>query len=234
MSFWEDRELEGPLPHYGLVGAFTGERWLVTDTWDLGEIGHRPREVSETIGVVTIRRTTRRLHRGQPRVAISTELARETVTNALVLPTWRAGDEDPSVIRTRIANDDAAWTASELTFEGEQVVATEGEYRGRWVIYHLTATVIMLVASAASARPDTIEVRAWRLRSSTRRGPEAHSPSRGPAASTLQTRPSTRIGASRRRENTSRRHVGPEPCRCLDQLDEGSRVLLGTVPRPCV
>jgi hypothetical protein len=159
VSSRENREREEPLPCYGLTGSFTGTRWSVTDTWDLCEVDHRPSGGHGIVGVVTMRRTTDGRRRGQPRVAISPELARETVTNALVLPTWRAGDEDVFSVIERVAKDEPAWKAREITFDGQPVVAVEREYQGRWVVYQLTAMLIVLAAAEASLQPEVVELR---------------------------------------------------------------------------
>jgi hypothetical protein len=38
-------------------------------------------------------------------------------------------------------------------------MAYEREYRGRWVVYHLTPTLIVLVAAPVVLRPDLVELR---------------------------------------------------------------------------
>ena len=154
-----DREHEEPLPRYGLAGSFVGERCLEDDTWDLCEIGHRPAGSQEKLSVTVIRRTTARPARGVPRVAISPELARESVTDALVVPLWRVGDEEVFTVIKRVANDDRAWRAREITFDGRRASGYEREYRGRWVVYHLTSTLIVSVAAPVALRPGVVELR---------------------------------------------------------------------------
>lgn len=157
-----DREYEEPLPRYGLAGSFVGERFIEDNTWDLCEVGHRPAGSREKLSVVVIRRTTARPVRGAPRVAISPELARETVAGALVVPLWRVGDEEIFTVIKRVAHEDRAWRAREITFDGRRTSGYEREHRGRWAVYHLTPTLIVSVAAPVGLRPDTVELRRLR------------------------------------------------------------------------
>jgi hypothetical protein len=136
----DDRDVEEPLPQYGLAGSFVGSRWMEDDSRYTREIGHRPIGSMEKLSVTVLRRTTGRSMGGGARAAVSPELARESATNALVLPGWRAGDDDVFTIIKRVANDNHAWNAREIRFDGQTVKAYEREYRGRWVVYHLTPT----------------------------------------------------------------------------------------------
>jgi hypothetical protein len=154
-----DLEQEQPLPLYGLAGSFVGERWMEDETWDLCEICHRPAGSQEKLSVTVIRRTTARVAPDAPRVAISADLARESVTSALVVPTWRVGDDSVFTIRKKVANDERAWRAREIRLDLQLVMAYEREYRGRWVVYHLTPTLIVLVAAPVVLRPDLVELR---------------------------------------------------------------------------
>jgi hypothetical protein len=63
-----------------------------------------------------------------------------------------------------VANDERGWMAREIGFDGQLVMAQEREYRERWVVYHLTPTLIVLVAAPVALRPDIVELR--RLKSS--------------------------------------------------------------------
>jgi hypothetical protein len=164
-----DRKQERPLPLYGLAGSFVGERWMEGESWGMStsqpkrkvmcEIGHRPAGSQEKLSVTVIRRTTARPVPGGPWVAIPPDLARESVTNALVVPTWRTGDEDIFDVIKRVANDDHAWKAREIGLDGQVVTGYEREYKGRWVIYHLTPMLIVLVAAPVALRPDVVELR---------------------------------------------------------------------------
>jgi hypothetical protein len=164
-----NREQEQPLPLYGLAGSFVGERWMEDESWGTStgqpkrklmcEIGHRPAGSEEKLSVTVIRRTTGRPVPGGPWVAIPPDLARESVTSALVVPTWRTGDEDIFSIRKRVANDEHAWKAREIGLDGQVVTGYEREYKGRWVVYHLTPTLIVLVAAPVALRPDVVELR---------------------------------------------------------------------------
>jgi hypothetical protein len=155
----DDRRQERPLPRYGLAGSFAGERWMEDETWDLCEIGHRPLGSQEKLSVTVIRRTTARVARDAPRIAISADLARESVTNALVVPSWRAGDDDIFNVRKQVANDERAWRTREIVLDGQVVKACEREYKGRWVVYHLTPALIVLVAAPVALRPNCVELR---------------------------------------------------------------------------
>jgi hypothetical protein len=164
-----DREEEDPLPRYGLAGAFVGERWMEGESWGsssdrakrqlMCEIGHRPAGSEGQLSVTVIRRATARLVQGGPWVAISPDVARESVSNALVVPVWRTGDEEIFAIIKRVASDERAWRAREITLDGELVVAYEREYQERWVVYHLTPMLIVLVAAPVALRPDVVELR---------------------------------------------------------------------------
>jgi hypothetical protein len=154
-----DHELEQPLPLYGLAGSFVGERWMEDETLDLCEICHRPAGSQEKLSVTVIRRTTARLAPGAPRVAISADLARESVTSALVVPTWRAGDDSVFTIRKEVANDERAWRSREIRLDRHLVMAYEREYKERTVVYHLTPTLIVLVAAPTALCSDVVELR---------------------------------------------------------------------------
>lgn len=108
------------------------------------------------------RRTTARPVRDAPRVAISPELARESVTGALVVPLWRVGDEEVFTVIKRVAHEDRAWRVREITFDGRRANGHEREYGGRWVVYYLTPTLIVSVAAPVGLRPDAIELRKLR------------------------------------------------------------------------
>lgn len=153
-----DRKQEGPLPRYGLTGPFR-ERWIEDDSWGVCEIGHHLTGSQEKLSVTVIQRATAYPIGGGPRVAVSPKIARESVTNVLVLPTWRTGDDDVFTVIKRVANDKYAWKAREIKFDGQTVRAYEREYQGRWVVYHLTPTLIVLVAAPVTLRPDVVELR---------------------------------------------------------------------------
>jgi hypothetical protein len=164
-----DHEYEEPLPRYGLAGAFVGERWMEGESWGsptgqskrqlMCEIGHRPVGSQEKLSVIVMRRTTARLVRGGPWVAVPPDEARESVVNALVVPTWRTGDEDILTIIKIVANDEDAWKTREIGLEGRLVTGYEREYQGRWVVYHLTPALIVLVAAPTAFRPKKVELR---------------------------------------------------------------------------
>ncbi len=164
-----DDEQEELLPRYGLAGSFVGERWMEGESWGASagepkrkvmcEIGHRPAGSREKLNVTVIRRTTARPVPGGPWAAVSPDMARETVTSALVVPTWRAGDDSVFSIRKRVANDRHAWKAREIGLDGQVVTGCEREYKDRWVVYHLTPTLIVLVAAPVGLRPDVVELR---------------------------------------------------------------------------
>src|SRR5579875_888322 len=130
-----DLQREEPLPKYGLAGSFVGERWIEGESWGstaggpkrqlMCEIGHRPAGSGEKLIVTAIRRATARRIQGGPWVAIPPDVARESVTNALVAPVWRTGDENIFAIIKKVANDERAWTAREIEFDGQLVKAYE-------------------------------------------------------------------------------------------------------------
>lgn len=150
---------ESRLPRYGLAGAFDGTRWIDGESRDLCEIGHRPAGSREKLSVVTGRRTTARRARGGPGVAVSADVARESVADALVVPTWRRGDDNVFAVIKKVAGDVQAWKAREIKFDGRLVAAWEREYRERWVVYHLTRALVVFVAAPVALRPNVIEIR---------------------------------------------------------------------------
>jgi hypothetical protein len=154
----DDQDLEEPLPWYGLAGSFVGDRWMEDDSRYTCEIGHRPIGAMEKLSVTVLRRTTGRSTDSGARAAVSPELARESATNALVLPGWRAGDDEVFTIIKRVANDKQAWNAREIRLDGQMVNAYEREYQERWVVYHLTPTLIFLVAAPVALRPNVVEL----------------------------------------------------------------------------
>jgi hypothetical protein len=129
------------------------------DSWGTCEIGHLLASSQETLSVTAIRRLTARSGKSAPRTAISHDRARETATNGLVLPGWRAGDEDPFDVVKRVANEEHAWNERAIVFDGQMVTGYEREYRGRWGVYHATASLIVLVAAPVALRPDVVELR---------------------------------------------------------------------------
>jgi hypothetical protein len=154
-----DRELEEPLPRYGLAASFVGERWVEGEGWDLCDVVHRPAGSEIVLHVGVIRRTTVRVARGTPRVAVSPEVARESVAQVLVAPRWRVGDDDIFAIIERVAKDEGAWRARAIRVDGRQVMAHEREYRGSWLVYGLTPTLIVYVAAPVALRPDVVTLR---------------------------------------------------------------------------
>lgn len=153
------REGEDPLPRYGLAGSFVGERTDGGENWDLCETFHRAVGASEELRVTVMRRTTAEPAGGGPRVAISAQDALEVVASALVLPNWRDGDGNVFTLAAQVANDEQAWGAREITVDGEVVAAREREYRGMWLAYYLTETLIVDVVAPAALRPDDLVLR---------------------------------------------------------------------------
>jgi hypothetical protein len=157
-----NRHGEQPLPLYGLADSFVGERLIGGTGWDVSEVLHRSVATPGELSVTVFRRTTAQRLREDKRVAISAELARESVATALVLPSWRKGDDDPFEIAARVANDEDAWKAREITVDGEMVIAHERDYRGTWLIYFLTPTLILHVFAPVALRPDAVRLRQLR------------------------------------------------------------------------
>lgn len=157
-----NRDGEQPLPLYGLAGSFIGARLIGGTGCDVSEVLHRSVATPGELSVMVFRRTTaQRLHEDK-RVAISAEVARESVATALVLPSWRRGDDDPFEIAAKVANDEDAWRAREITVDGEMVIAHECDYRGTWLVYFLTPTLILHVLAPVALRPDPVELRQLR------------------------------------------------------------------------
>jgi hypothetical protein len=151
-------EGELPLPRYGLAGAFVGERLRGGEGWDLCSTVHRPADAEEELSVTVTRRTTARLERGAPRVAIPADAARGHVAMGLVLDNPNAGD-DMFAAAKEVASDDEAWKAREVTVDGEVVDGYEREFGGRWVAYYLTPLLIVSVLAPVALRPDAVELR---------------------------------------------------------------------------
>ena len=108
--------------------------------------------------MTVIRRTTARLERGAPRVAIPADAARPHVAMELVLENQNAGDEMFAAAK-EVASDDEAWKAREITVDGEVVDGYEREFGGRWVAYYLTPLLIVSVLAPVALRPDVVEMR---------------------------------------------------------------------------
>ncbi len=148
---------EPPLPRYGLAGSFVGERLRGGEGWDLCSTVHRPADAEEELSVTVTRRTTARLEKGAPRVAIPADAARAHVAMGLVLENPNAGD-DMFAAAKEVASDDEAWKARKITVNGEVVDGYEREFGGRWVAYYLTPLLIVSVLASVALRPDTVEL----------------------------------------------------------------------------
>ncbi|MGD1056690.1 MAG: hypothetical protein ABR992_04675 [Solirubrobacteraceae bacterium] len=150
-------EEELPLPRYGLAGSFVGERLREGEGWDICSIVHRPADAEEELRVTVTRRTTARLERGAPRVAIPADAARAHVAMGLVLENPNAGD-DLFAAAKDVASDDEAWKTREINVDGEMVDGCEREFGERWVAYYLTPLLIVSVLAPVALRPDTVEL----------------------------------------------------------------------------
>jgi hypothetical protein len=150
-------EEELPLPRYGLAGSFVGERLREGEGRDICSIVHRPADKEGELKVTVTRRTTARLEREAPRVAIPADAARAHVAMELVLENPNAGDEMFAAAK-EVASDDEAWKAREITVDGEVVDGYEREFGGRWVAYYLTPLLIVSVLAPVALRPYTVEL----------------------------------------------------------------------------
>jgi len=108
-----------------------------------------------TVGV--IRRTTISASRDGPKVAIPDDRARESVATALVADLPGVGDDVFNVV-TEVSGDADAWTEKEILVDGEAVSGYEREYRGSWVAYYLTPTLIVYVLGHAGWKPAVLEL----------------------------------------------------------------------------
>ncbi len=149
---------ESTLPRYGLARPFVGERFLEGHGWDVCTVVHRPDDSDGELTVGVIRRTTASPGPGLPRVAISDELARESVAAVLVEPLMSAGDDVFGIAAT-VAGEGQAWRPQDISLDGEAVAGHEREYRGMWIAYCLTATLIVFVLAPAALRPDAVRLR---------------------------------------------------------------------------
>lgn len=149
---------EQPLPRYGLAGSLVGERWAEGEGWDICTTVHRFDDRQEELSIGVIRRTTARSAKGASRVAISADLARHSVAKGLVLDNPNSRGDVFAAI-DEVARDDNAWTAREIKVDGEMVTGYEREYEGMWVVYYLTATLIIFMLAPVALRPDTVELR---------------------------------------------------------------------------
>jgi len=90
---------------------------------------------------------------------VSPEVARESVAQVLVAPRWRVGDDEIFAIIKRVAEDESAWRARAITVDGQEVIGHEREYRGDWLVYGMTPTLIMYAAAPVAQRPDVVTLR---------------------------------------------------------------------------
>jgi hypothetical protein len=114
--------------------------------------------MQEVLTVGVDRRTTA-FHgpdtRGTP---ISAHLARLSMATALVVDLPNVGD-DVFEIATDVARDDDAWRTREIMVNGEALTGYEREYEGWWIVYCLTATLIIYVLAPVALCPDAVELR---------------------------------------------------------------------------
>lgn len=143
---------ERPLPLYGLVGAYSGGRYLDGEGWDTYTIVHRPGSGEGELTVGVDRRSTASSVRG-PRIAISPELARESVATALALKLPNIGSEVFKVA-AGLAHDSRAWRQCPMEIDGSIILGHEREYKSLWVAYCLTPTLIIYVLGSAALRTE--------------------------------------------------------------------------------
>ncbi len=149
---------EQPLPLYGLAGSYSGERFIDGEGWDIRTVVHRPVDTQEKLMVGVDRRTTARRVRGGPRVAIPPELARESMATALAVSLPNVGN-DVFEIAAEVACDEDAWRPRIIEVDGEPVSGYEREYKGLWIAYYLTPTLIVYVLAPVTLRPHQVKLR---------------------------------------------------------------------------
>lgn len=148
---------ESPLPRFGLAAGFVGERWVEGQGWDICTVVHRLETPPGDLTVGVIRRNTISTSRDGPRAAISDDVARESVATVLVADLPGIGD-DIFDIAAEVAGEADAWMAKEILIDGEVVRGYEREYRGSWVAYYLSRTLIVYVLGPTALRPAVLEL----------------------------------------------------------------------------
>lgn len=147
---------EERLPLYGLKGGGVRDRWIDGEGWDTRLVGHLLGPGMQlTVGVM--RRTTSLPVIGEPRVAISAELARESVTMMLVADRPGAGPEVFD-LTTKISEDPAQWAPCAFKVNGENHSGYECMYADQWLAYYLTSRLIVFLLGPASVRREEIEL----------------------------------------------------------------------------
>lgn len=158
-----------PVAPYGLAGSFSGARWIEGEGRDQCTVVHRPRGLQETVTVGVDRRAAAD-YKSNARTSLPDDLARLGMATALVVDLPKIGDH-VFEIAAEVADDEAAWRMCQIAVDGRVLAGYEREYKGRWIAYCLTATLIVYILAPATLRFDTVELRMLEPEEVMRRNP---------------------------------------------------------------
>ena len=154
----DERNGELPLPLYGLAEPYSGDRFIEGEGWDLCTIVHRFDNAQGELVVGVDRRATAQLEQGAPRVPISEDLARKSMSTALAVSLPGVGDDIFEVVDA-VEGDGDAWKREEVVIDGEALKGHEREYEGMWIVYCLTPILIVHALAPVTLRLDKVELR---------------------------------------------------------------------------
>lgn len=147
-----------PLPLYGLAGSFVGDRWIEGKGQDQHTIIHRPAGMQKTLTVGVDRLMTSRNDRKTSGISTPANLSRLSMAMALVVDLPNVGN-DVFVIAEQVARDDGAWRERKVRVDGHILTGFEREYNGAWIVYCLTATLIIYVLAPTMLRLDAVRLK---------------------------------------------------------------------------